>query len=413
MDQTLDSVLIISQFYAPEPIGIPLYVTDFARWLAERGAVVTVLTGRPYYPDFRLGPGYEGGKRDRETLDGVHVRRLPTYVPKGGRALGRLVNEAVCLVGALASVLGSRSLRNRYVVSVVPTVFATYVAMLARRRGGRHVAVVYDIQSGLAGGLGMLGSGVLLKMIKKLETFALNRADAVIVLSDQMRKTLAQQGVRKRMAILPLWLDLDMIRPMPPSNADRPVVLYSGNLGQKQGLGQILDLAEVLRCERPEVRVVVRGQGSQAEPLKANASTRGLANVEFLPLVPLSEVNSALAEGDVHLVPQDPSGADFAVPSKIYGILAAGRPFVATAPAGSTLWRMHEETGAFLCTPFEDPRALADAVIGLLDDPGRRAAMGAKGRAFAEATAGRDVVLGSYADLLQGRSLEPGDVGRA
>ncbi len=123
--------------------------------------------------------------------------------------------------------------------------------------------------------------------------------------------------------------------------------------------------------------------------------------MRFETLVPLERFNESLAEGDVHLVPQDPEAADYAVPSKVYNIVAAGRPFVATAQEGSTLWKLAERTGACICVPPNDVRAFADAVIALIDHRSLRAELGTRGRSYVEENVARDIVLSSFATQIQ------------
>ena len=395
-----EELLIITQWYRPELIGTAYYSGEFAEWIASAGSRVAVLTNRPSYPGDMIFPGYRNGERDREVLNDVPIYRLATKVAKGGSAKARILTEIFFLARGFMALATGRVARRRYVVSFCPTVMAVFLGRLARRRGGRHIAVVHDIQSGLAGGLGMLGSGPMLWLIRAAERFCLNRADHIVVLSDQMRQALLKLGVRRPVAIIPIWANIEGILPLPRPAKAPPTVLYGGNLGRKQGLEQLLDLAELLRDERPDIRVLIRGGGSQEEMLKASAQARGLPNLLFEPLLPPERFNEGLADGDVHLVPQDPEAADFAVPSKVYNIMAAGRPFVATARRGSTLWSLQEQSRALTCVPPNDPRAFADAVIALIDDPPRCAEMGAQGRAYVERNVARDVVLEQYVDLI-------------
>lgn len=399
-------ILILSQHFYPTLIGSAAYITDFARWLAERGQSTLVVTDRPFYPDYKIASGYEAGKRDREAVFGADVMRLPTYVPEGGQALKRLVHETVFLTGVFARLLSGKVKRCPRVVSLCPSIFTVLAGAMATTRGGRHVAIVHDIQSGLAAGLGMLGRGPLLRFLRALERFALNRADCIIVLSDHMREVLQQQGVSQPIEVIPIWVDLQQIYPISRPEGTSPVVLYSGSLGRKQGWDQLVAMVELLRDRRPDVRVVIRGTGSRIEALQDEIRERQLTNVSLEPLVPAEKLNEGLAGGDVHLVPQDPNGADFAIPSKVYGIMAAGRPFVCTAVPGSPLWVLQEQTESFACVPPNDPQAFAEAVIRLVTDPTERAEMGNRARAYVAATASRDVVLGRYLDLLMGEAAK-------
>jgi colanic acid biosynthesis glycosyl transferase WcaI len=296
-------------------------------------------------------------------------------------------------------------LRASRVLSFSPSPLIVLLGRLALRRGGVQVAMVHDIQSGLAEGLGMVRRRWLASRIRDVERYALGRADRLVVLSSRMRSALHDIGLAADTTVLPLWVDTRRISPTASNGARPPVLLYSGNLGRKQGLESLLDVAGILLRERPEVSLVIQGEGSQEERLREITIRRGLSNVEFRPLVPPEQLDASLAGGDVHLVPQRPEGADFAVPSKVYAIMAASRPFVCTAEPGSTLWELMEQTGAFRCVAPRDERALADAVIELIDDSALRARMGARGRRYVETHVDREVIFDALLGIL-GPDLE-------
>ena len=394
------SLLVITQWYRPELIGTAFYSTEMAEWFAKAGTDTTVLTNRPSYPGNEVFPEYRDGGRDVETLGGVTVRRLSTHVARGGGAKARIMAELFFLFRGVWALIRHGLGRQSHVVSFCPSVMAVLLGRIARRRGGRHVAVVHDIQSGLAAGLNMVGNQAFLRIMRRVEVFCLNRADALIALSDQMRDALIALGVKKPISVLPIWVDVERIHPLERPRENGPTVMYSGVLGRKQGLHQILDLAEELAAQRPDIRILVRGGGSQENEFKSAAQDRGLNNLSFEPLVPMERFNEGLADGDVHLVPQNPDAADFAVPSKVYNILAAGRPFVCTALEGSSLWTLCQKSGAFVCTQPDDPRAFASAVTELIDNPDRLKTMGARGREFVEAHVARDIVLDQYGELV-------------
>jgi colanic acid biosynthesis glycosyl transferase WcaI len=361
---------------------------------------VRVLTSRPHYPGVEVHPEYRRGRRDRERLDGVTVDRVPTLVPRAGSSVQRMAAEAWFLCHGLAALATGRIRRSTVVLSLCPSILAVLVGTLARRRGGRHIALVHDIQSGLAQGLGLVNGGRLPQLLRRVETAVLNRADVVIVLSDEMRRKLQAQGVRTAIEVLPIWIDTDAIYPMPAPDDGPPTLLYSGNLGRKQGLSQVIDLAALLHERRPEIRIVLRGDGNRAEVLGQEAVARNLHNIEFRTLLPPAQLNAGLAQGDVHLVPQEPAAADFAVPSKIFGIMAAGRPFVATARPGSLLWRLRDESDAFICVPPNDIDAFAGAALQLIDDPALRNRLGAHGREFVVERFAKKKVLGDFLAVL-------------
>ncbi len=395
------AVLLVAMSYWPEPAGSAPMMTDLATAFAAAGAATTVLTARPNYPGQQVYPEYTGGRRDSETADGVRIERFLTVPPKGGGMRARLLHEGVLHAGFMAARTSGRVPAHAAVLSLCPSIFSVAVADRFKAPGGRHVAVVHDIQSGLAGALG-LGGGAAVKALRTVERLALNRADAVVVLSEPMREVLRDLGVTVPIAVIPPHVDTDLIHPLPRLPDRPPTVLYSGAFARKQGLEVVLDMAAILRTRVPEAQVVLRGQGGIEAELRERAGRMALGNVVFEPLAPKHRLNEGLAEGDVHLVPQRPEGAAFAMPGKAVTIMAAGRPFVCTCEAGSALERMGTEVGAFRCVSPGDAGAMADAVALLLDNPAMCAAMGRRGRAWAEENASRPVALARYARLLRG-----------
>ncbi|HYN39480.1 MAG TPA: glycosyltransferase, partial [Rhodospirillales bacterium] len=181
-----------------------------------------------------------------------------------------------------------------------------------------------------------------------------------------------------------------------------PTVLYSGNMGRKQALDQAVTLAEHLARRNANVRIVLRGDGTLREWIEAEIGTRGLSNIVVESLVPDDKLNQALAEAHIHLIPQDPRGADYAVPSKIYNILAAGRPIVCTAMEGSTLWELSQQTKAIVCVPPNRPDVLADKIVELIGDTETLERMGSQGREYVCEHAEREKVLSSYLRVVAG-----------
>jgi colanic acid biosynthesis glycosyl transferase WcaI len=241
----------------------------------------------------------------------------------------------------------------------------------------------------------------VLGVLRRIERWSLNRADHLIVLSQAMADSLTALGIRTLWTILPPQVDCEAIRPLPrPQNAP-PTLMYSGNLGRKQGLGQLLDLAAVLLRDAPEIVIIVRGEGAMKADMIARIAQEKLDNVRMMPLVPVERISEALAEGDVHLVPQIADGGDFAVPSKAFAIMAAGRPFVTTAGRDSSIARLAEDSAAFDLVPPYDAQAFADAVIALLGDVERRRVLGENGRRYAETHADTDVVMRRTLRILQ------------
>lgn len=387
-------VLFVSRYYWPELIGSAPFSTDIAEWLVRHGRQSTVVSGLPHYPDAAVFPAYRNGGRHRETVCGVDVERLRVGPPRGSSARSRIANEAEFLLRGLAALASGRLRRHSIVLALCPSILSVALGVAARRRDGVCVAIVHDIQSGLAEKLGMVGAGRLANFMRTCERAVLNRTDLVVVLSAEMKDQLRRIGVTAPIEVVPLWVDTDQLRPAPDVAHSGVKVLYSGNLGRKQGLGQVVDLAQELATRRTDIEFVLRGNGNQAAELLAEITRLGLTNIRLVELQPNEALGTALAAGDIHLVPQRPDAAVFAVPSKVFNIMAVGRPFVATALPDSVLWRLQRQSGAFLCVPPDDPLSFAEAIIKLADDSCLRQELGGRGRAFVERHYAKPRILG-------------------
>ncbi len=260
---------MLTQHYWPEPIGSAPYLTDIGEWLAAHGHEVRVFTCRPHYPDGFVSRAYRHGRRDEETRSGALIERVAPFQPWRRGALGRMIREALFLMQGLGALASGRIRRCPLVVSLCPSVFTVLLGIAARRRHGHHVVMVHDIQSGLATGLGMIGGRHIAALMRWLERVVFNRADMILVLSDSMRKHLRGQGVRKPIEILPIWVDTGAVRPARAPRGNAVTVIYSGNFGKKQGLSQVIDMAELLERRNSPVRVLLRGEGSEGTAIAA------------------------------------------------------------------------------------------------------------------------------------------------
>ena len=392
-------LLFVTRYFWPELIGSAPFTSDIAEWLAKEGRQITVLSGLPHYPGTTVFPAYKDGRLQHETMGNVVVERVRSGPPVRSSTLARILNEAGFLMRGLGTLASGRIKRHPVVLALCPSILCVALALAARQRGGSAIAIVHDIQSGLAQQLGMNG-GALGRLMRWVERATLDRVDLVVVLSQEMKDQLRRIGVTAPIDVVPLWVDTDEIQAVEPASRPSVKVLYSGNLGRKQGLSQVVAMAEQLATRRPEIEIVLRGNGNQAQELVAEIARRHLENVRLAELQPNEALSIALAAGDIHLVPQNPLAAAFAVPSKVYNIMAVGRPFVATALPDSTLWRLQKQSGAFLCVPPDEPLSFAEAVLQLADDPQLRHELGRRGREFVEQHYAKPLILSQFASRL-------------
>ena len=403
-------LLIHGMNYAPELVGIGKYTGELGAYLASRGHRVTVLAAAPYYPQWRVQEDYRPQRWRREWLDGVEVLRAPQYVPARVTGKGRLLQE----ISFTASCLywwSTGLLRQPWdaVVAVCPPMTSGLVpGLFCRRRGIPLVIHVQDLQLDAARELGILSQPLLLHGLAGVERRLFRRAQAVTTISRSMAERLEAKGVpAARLHLLPNWADLDNIRPESRHNAIRRelgltseiVVLYAGNLGEKQGLEVVLQAAALTREER-SIRYLMAGEGAARERLKWQAQNLGLDNLLFLPLQSNSRFPALLAAADIHLVVQRQQAADLVMPSKLPNIMAAGRPFIATTGAGTELGRVTVESQAGLLARPEDAGSLAQAIRRLAADSGLRERLSVQARQYAEAHWGREQLLRQWEELL-------------
>lgn len=395
-------ILINSINYHPELTGIGKYTGEMAEWAAGHGHDVRVVTAPPYYPAWRVGDGYSAWRYRREEIGGVRVYRCPLWVPRVPSGLKRIVHLAV-FAAACAPVMVWQSLswRPDVVLVVEPPVFCAPVAWLAARMAGSRAWLhIQDFEVDAAFDLGIVRSRLLARLVPAVERWLMRRFDTVSTISSRMLDRLVDKGIiDARRTLFPNWVDTDHIRPLDVASPMRRelalpqeacVCLYSGNMGEKQGLEILVEAAKSL-AHRADVVFVLCGDGAARPRLELMA--KGLGNVRFLPLQPANRLNDLLNMADIHLLPQRHDAADLVMPSKLTSMLASGRPVVATARAGTEIAEVLDVCG--LRVEPEDAASLAQAIMDLADDPERRARLGAAGRQYAVSNLGQDMILGA------------------
>jgi len=387
-------ILLVSLNYAPEPVGIGPYSQGLAEALTARGSAIEVIAGAPYYPQWRIYPGFaaRGWRTTREA--GVRVTRCPHYVPAnpdGLRRIAHLASFALSALGpALKAALRPAGQRPQVVIVIAPALLGVVTAWLAARLAGAKLWVHvqdFEVEAALATGL-MPASGIAARLARWLEARLLRLGDRVSTISPQMCAKLVAKGVpADRVLEVRNWADARFAAD--PAGAEalrgawglgtRKVALYSGNIARKQGIEILIEAARLLR-HREDLVFVICGEGPNRAALEDLA--RGLPNVQLHDLQPAEQMGAMLTMASVHLLPQIAGAADLVLPSKLTNMLASARPVVATTEPGTGLY--DEVDGCGMITPPGDAAALAGAIAALADDPARCAALGAAARQRAE-----------------------------
>ena len=261
---------------------------------------------------------------------------------------------------------------------------------LQKRTGCRMVGYLQDIYPDVAVALGKVPNNWMIRRLRK-SLFAIYRScDRMVVLSEDMKRLLISGGVDgDRIDIVPNWADPDVVRPLEHSRfrelhglEEKFVVMYSGNLGLTQRLEEFLLAAELLH-DLPDVVFAFVGQGSQREALVEIVRQKNLTNVRFFDYQPKSELAHSLNAADLHLVPLTRELSQCLMPSKLYGILAAGRPYLTNAPADSELARLTRQFQVGVTVEPGSPKAIADGIRMAANDPSGIGDMGKNARKLA------------------------------
>ena len=397
-------VLIHTMYYLPDFGSAPVLMDELARYLAQAGHEVEVVTTLPR----ERGGEFRGLAYSRREAGGVAVKRF--WAPASPGPLGRLLAWNVYTLGALVNLLSVR--RGDVLFLRTPPLHLGFPAFGARAlRRARVLVNVQDIHPDLAIASGLLRNPAGIRFAKALERWVYGLADRIVVISDGFARNLRAKGVPDaKLAVLPNWVDTDFLRPGPKDNPvsrrhglrDRFVVMYSGtiSISSDRALERTLEAAALLAGER-DVLFVVVGEGLRKEAVREKAAALGLANVLFLPFVPYPELPDLLASSDVLLVPLDQDKSDLSVPSKLYTFMAAGRPILGLAAPGSEVAELLRANACGLAAPPDDPAAIAAAVRELARSSERRRDLGGNARRYVEAGFAKDKVLGGFDALLR------------
>lgn len=395
-----------------------------------------MVTAPPYYPNWAIGAGYSNKEWRRENWHGVDVWRCPLWVPARPGGAKRLLHLASFALGSLPVMLRQIVWRPDVVWVVEPALFCAPVALVvARLSGAKAWLHVQDFEVDAAFDLGLLRGKFLRGVVAGAERWLMRRFDVVSTISQRMHQRLLDKGVAPAKAVLsPNWVDVLAITPgghrfsaqagMPIKVAgttaeaaevtgsdnsfrvklgiasDAVVALYSGNMGGKQGLELLADVAKLCLVQAAPAHAAIVfvfcGNGAGRDDLMRRCA--GLPNVHFLELQPIERLNELLAMADVHLLPQRADAADLVMPSKLTGMLASGRPVLATAHPGTELALVVQGCGVVV--PPEDPSAMALAMQALAANSIRRKQLGEAGRVYALAHLDREAVLRKFESAL-------------
>ena len=386
------SILFINQHYWPDCAATALMLTDLAEYLAEQGVNVHVLCSRGHYLSGAMEVPAE------ETHNGVHIHRVRATAFGRETTLGRLTDYASFFANTLRRVLTGPA--YDYIIPLTTPPLLPLVGAIARRvRGQAYGIWSMDLHPDAEVAAGMFAEGGLpARMLHALNDAGYRHADFVVDLGTYMKRRLREKGVAgNRLHTIPVWNRKDDVTPLPhdenPLRAelgldDAFVVMYSGNAGVAHRFDEVLAVMKRLDGH-PDIEFVFVGEGPKKGRIQAFADRHDLSNFRYLPYFPREDLKYSLPMADVHLMTLREEMAGIAVPGKLYGIMAAGRPVLMVGPKASESGDTIQISGAGrVVDPSQDGsavRTLHDTLVRLYHDDEMRAELGRNGReAFLE-----------------------------
>jgi glycosyltransferase involved in cell wall biosynthesis len=396
-------ILFVNRFFYPDFSATAQLLWDLARHLAAEGHSVHVFCSRQLYENAAAHlPA-------REVVSGVHIHRL--WTSRFGRKslLGRALDYASFYWSVTWSLLRWVRPKDVLIVKTDPPLMSIPARWIAAARGAIQVNWLQDVFPEVAMGLGMASR---LRLLQSLRDRSLRGSAMNVVLGSRMRDYFVARGIPSdRLRIIENWSDGESLKGSSLRRSlgldQRFVVQYSGNLGRAHEIETLFSAAEQLRDE-PEFVFLMIGGGAKMLELETRARERRLESFLFLPYRSREALPDSLAAADVHLISLLPSLEGFIVPSKLYGVLAAGRPSIFIGDAEGEVARILREAGCGIHAPCGDGERLAQTLRSLSAHPERLESMGLKARAYFETHCTFNAAASRWTSLLKELTQDSG-----
>ena len=404
-------LLLISYNFYPEPTGIGKYNGEMISWFVSKGYDCTVITSYPYYPYWKIQEPYFKKRfwyTTEESVDSksggsLRIYRCPQYVPAKPSGVKRIILDLSFLFSAaipLIRLLFSKKID--YVLTIAPSFQIGLLGVLFRKfQQSKFLYHIQDLQIEAAQDLKMIKSPKVINLLFKIENYILNRSDLISTISPGMVSKVKSK-TKKDVLLFPNWTDTNSFYPIKNKTnlkkefsylpSDK-IVLYSGAIGEKQGLDAILNIADQLR-NVTDLKFIICGSGPYKKELQNLAGQLKLQNVNFMPLQDHSKFNDFLNLADIHLVIQKASASDLVMPSKLTTILAVGGLAIITANPGSGLYSLVKENNIGVLAKAENADSLKECILRVIS--GDYSEIAGNARKYAEDYLSTEEVLLSY-----------------
>ena len=395
-------ILVITELYHPEQNATGYFLTGIAEGLAEKN-VVEVLCAQPCY-------NQRGVKAPRlEELNNVVIKRCWSTTHDPRKIWRRLLNFATISLSIGWRSLFSIHSGDKVLVVTNPPILPFLIRWVCFLKGAKFVLLVHDVYPDVFVPLGLMQSNnPIYSMLSWANGKLYASADRVVVLGRDMARLV--EGKSKGLAqvsVIPNWGDIDVITPSPKADntllqklnlTGKFVVHYSGNHGRTHDLLSMVEAAKMLEDER-DIHFLLIGEGSGKAEVVSRAKILGLNNIIFLPYVDRAELNTSLNASDVSVVVFKKGMAGISVPSRLYNLMAAGKPILAVVDDDSEVADVIREAKLGISVPPESPEKLAEQILSFKNDGDLRVKMAENSRNEAVTKYSYVAIKQQYRDL--------------
>jgi len=403
----LSRIWVVSEVYYPDEQGGGHFMTKLAEGLAGNHEV-HVICGYPYY---RLGAKRPAGT---EVYNGVHIKRCYSTSFSKKRLVLRLFNFLTISLSLFVNALLRIGRDDLVIVVTTPPVLPFFVVTACRIVGAKCVIRIEDMYPGTLVATGVTKpDSALVRVLSRINRYVHDNADHVTVIGRDMKSMLTERTrdalKEDRVTMIPNWGELDLVRPQTKNEnrllrelrlADRFVVLCAGNMGRAQAVENILYAAELLKGEET-IHFLFIGEGVKKDWMKEFVRSRSLHNVTILDQRPRSDQANFLNSCDVAIVSLISGMKGLAVPSRLYNIMAAGKPVIAMTAPGSEVSLVVSEERIGWVTPPDDPERLAATILEAFSTGASLQSLGSRAREAVEKRYTYEQGIQKYSDVIE------------
>jgi colanic acid biosynthesis glycosyl transferase WcaI len=345
-------------------------------------------------------------------MNAVDVWRTKIVLPPRRTSVWRITFDSS--IGLTSGLTALSIPKVDVAICVSPPIQTALAAAVVRFKVGKVVIFVQDLPTEAARSVGMLKDGVALRVGRSLEHLAYKLADHIVVISSAFARYIQSVGVEaSKITEIPNWADVETIKPARQDQAVRNrlgagpgdfLVVYTGNMGAKQDLLNVVAAANIL-SEDEHVKIALIGDGQERPRIAENIEAMRLDNIRLLPLQARDEFSKVLTAADALIINQATGVVDSVLPSKLLSYMAAGRPVVAAANTDSTTAELVRRSGCGVVVDPGRPEALAAQLRSMASHNGESdtlAMIGSRGRAYVERNFERNAILNRWDVLLAG-----------